>query len=184
MFSSTRSKRNRSRPLKDSTGRAPHCRRLAVWSGSTPERGPHRGLWARRGCKEDRVDARPTIAGTLPRMTMVRVCAAMRGVARRRCVPNQFWSIAARALARRLNALRQCRLLGGARQRASSRSAAHSRNTASPDSTKTTSTTPREGAVRSFRLMRRTVVHQSCHDGGHKRRTRGGSLQVHSGPGL
>ena len=116
IFSSTRSKRNRSRPLKDSTGRAPHCRRLAVWSGSAPERGPHRGLGAHCEREEDRGHARPTVAGTLPALTTVRLCAVMRGAARLRFLLCQFWPIAGAqaGLELELGHSSECRRLLGA----------------------------------------------------------------------
>ena len=91
MASSTRSTQVRSRPLKDTTGRSPQYNRLAVWSGSARVRGPHRGLGAQCEREGDRADARPTVAGSPPGLTVVGLsCAAVFP----RFLLCQFWPIA------------------------------------------------------------------------------------------
>ena len=91
MASSTRSTQVRSRPLKDTTGRSPQYNRLAVWSGSARVRGPHRGLGAQCEREGDRADARPTVAGSPPGLTVAGLsCAAVFP----RFLLCQFWPIA------------------------------------------------------------------------------------------
>ena len=91
MASSTRSTQVRSRPLKDTTGSSPQYNRLAVWSGSARVRGPHRGLGAQCEREGDRADARPTVAGSPPGLTVVGLsCAAVFP----RFLLCQFWPIA------------------------------------------------------------------------------------------
>ena len=91
MASSTRSTQVRSRPLKDTTGSSPQYNRLAVWSGSARVRGPHRGLGAQCEREGDRADARPTVAGSPPGLTVVGLsCAAVFP----RFLFCQFWPIA------------------------------------------------------------------------------------------
>ena len=91
MASSTRSTQVRSRLLKDSTGSSPQYNRLAVWSGSARVRGPHRRLGAQCEREGDRADARTTVAGSPPGLTVVGLsCAAVFP----RFLLCQFWPIA------------------------------------------------------------------------------------------
>ena len=91
MANSTRSTQVRSRPLKDSTGSSPQYNRLAVWFGSARVRGPHRGLGAQCERERYRADARPTVEGSPPGLTVVGLsCAAVFP----RFLLCQFWPIA------------------------------------------------------------------------------------------